>query len=364
MPPLRSEGWVSIERYVDAIVAHAALGRLSTTVSQAPRPKRAGAVARYRARYRDYSDHVAERGVTSDVSHIADQALGHLVPALTGPTVVTCHDLMPLAAEGHYSSRFDGWLDRTLLHLSLEGMTAATRIIAVSQATADEVVRLLQIPSERISVVPNMVGSGFSPLACAEDWLSAREVSLPERPRILSVGHSRPYKNLETLIRALAQPVLREASLVRCGARLTDSQRRLAADLGIRHRIVELGHRRPLELRAIYSACDVLAQPSRAEGFGVPVVEAMACGLPVVCSDTGALAEVAGGAARIAPLTGAPEPDAASVLAAALGDVLGDGAQAGELRRAGLARAEVFAPENVVPRLRAAYERTIEEFEL
>jgi len=363
VPPLPGERWVSIERYVEAISLYGPGNRLSITIASTPPTGRTGRIAAYRTRYRDFPPHISRLTFAPGLVHIADQALGHLVSAVSGPVVVTCHDLMAVAAEGHYRSAFEGWLDRTLLMKSLQGMTAATRIIAVSETTARELTRLLQVPRERISVVPNIVSAAFRGLERADEWLAARGVGLPDRPRILSVGHSRRYKNIETLLRALATAPLRNASLVRCGAPLTPSQRTLASDLGLDGRIVELGHQDPETLRAIYSACDVLAQPSRAEGFGVPVVEAMACALPVVCSGAEALREVAGGAARIVEITGLSDVDAAPCLAEALAAVIDDPATSRRLRCAGLKRAQDFAPANVIPKLVAAYGRAVEEFE-
>jgi glycosyltransferase involved in cell wall biosynthesis len=362
VPPLPGEGWVSIERYVEAIASYAPSERLSVTTAPSLGAKEMGRIEAYRRRYRDLPKQVAAFPFAPGLIHVADQALGHVVPELCGPTVVTCHDLMAVAAEGHHGSAFKGWFDRTLLQKSLDGMTAATRIIAVSETTAREVVRLLQISPQRISVVPNIVSSAFRKVDCPQEWLLARGVSLPDGPRILSVGHSRPYKNLDTLLRALATPMLRNASLVRCGAPLTGSQRSLASALGLEERLFELGLREPEELRAIYSACDVLAQPSRAEGFGVPVVEAMACELPVVCSDAEALTEVAGGAASVAGIIGLADQDAATKLADALAEVISAPSTSRRLRREGLNRARDFAPAKVVPKLTDAYGRAVEEF--
>jgi glycosyltransferase involved in cell wall biosynthesis len=295
--------------------------------------------------------------------HIADQALGHFVDAVPGgvPSVVTCHDLMPLQLEGHYRGRFEAWFDSTLLLRSVAGMMRATRIIAVSANTARDLEVVLGVDRARVSVVPNIVSSEYRPYPGSENWLTARGACLPPGPRILSVGHTRPYKNLELLLDAMAEPGLSGASLVRCGAPLTGEQWRLAARLGVDERVFELGHQEPKVLARVYNACDVLAQPSRYEGFGVPVVEAMACGLPVVCSAGGALPEVAGGAALVVELGGGGPPGAAA-FAEALARVLSDPVEASALRTRGLARAETFRPEAVLPRLLAAYRAAIEEY--
>ena len=361
VPPLESEGWVSIECYVAAIEQHAPGATIHVSTLRSFGNESMGRMSAYRARYRELPGRLADSTAQADVVHVSDQALGHVVPFINKPTVVTCHDLMPIAAEGHYRSTFEGWFDRTLLRRSLSGMAAATRIIAVSETTAREIVRLLPINPEKISVVPNIVAPAFRKVSEPAAWLEARGIRLPSRPRILSVGHSRPYKNLGTLISAIARPELREATLVRCGAPLTADQRQSVAQLGLEERVVELGHCHPDELRAVYSACDVLAQPSRAEGFGAPVIEAMACELPVVCSDAEALNEVAGTAAHVVALTGRSAEHAAKSLAEGLHKVLADARVSCGLRAPGLERASDFSPSNVVPRLTAVYEQAVAE---
>ncbi|MGH2634346.1 MAG: glycosyltransferase, partial [Tepidiformaceae bacterium] len=130
--------------------------------------------------------------------------------------------------------------------------------------------------------------------------------------------------------------------------------RGLASRLGVEARITQLGRVDDPTLARLYGACDVLAQPSRYEGFGIPLVEAMACGLPVVCSDGGALPEVAGGAARIVPLT-ASYGDDSRAFATALAEVIENHDVRAALRTAGLERACNFRPENVMPELGRVY---------
>jgi len=358
--PLPGERWVSIERYARAIVALSA-DDLDVRLADVPPVPRPGAVAACAARYRVAPSLVAQSPVR-DILHVADQALGHFIDAVPAmPSVVTCHDLMPLQLEGHYRGRFEAWFDSTLLRRSIAGMLRATRIIAVSENTRRDLESVLGIDREHVSVVPNIVAPEYRPEPESEAWLAARGVSLPGSPRVLSVGHTRPYKNLELLLAAMAERDLADAYLVRCGAPLTAAQRELAARLGVDSRVVELGHQESKVLARIYNACDALAQPSRYEGFGVPVVEAMACGLPVVCSTGGALPEVAGGAALTVDLGGGGAAGAAA-FAEGLARVLGDQAEARALRARGLARAEAFRPEAVRPRLLAAYQAAIKEF--
>ena len=223
-------------------------------------------------------------------------------------------------------------------------------------------VDVLNIAPERISVVPNMIRHGFGPVANPGEVLAAAGVQLPPGPLVLSVGHDGYYKNLELLLRAMATVPLRTVILLRVGPPLGLSNRHLAGRLGIEERIVELGRVPAMTLRALYSATSVLALPSRDEGFGIPTIEAMACGLPVVVSDGGALPEVVAGAGIVVPvsLDVADSPDSVRRYAAAISSVLESPERACELRHAGLQRAEKFRPDAVLPLVLEAYSRSIE----
>lgn len=358
--PLPGERWVSIDRYARAIAALSGEGGLEVVEAAVPAEPRFSRFGGYVARYRRAPAMVAasDRG---DVVHIVDQALGHFADAVQGTaTVTTCHDLMPLLLEGHYESRFEAWFDSTLLRRSIEGMCRSDRIIAVSANTARDITTHLEVDPARVSVAPNMVAGEYRVRSEPERWLARQGVRLPAGPRILSVGHTRPYKNLDLLLAALAETDLAGANLVRCGSPLTGEQRALANRLGLGDRILELGHQEPETLAHVYNACDALAQPSRYEGFGVPVVEAMACGLPVVASDGGALPEIVGEAGIVVELGSGGPPDARA-FAEALGRVLCDPPAARELRARGLERAEMFRPRAVLPRLVAVYRAAFEE---
>jgi glycosyltransferase involved in cell wall biosynthesis len=284
----------------------------------------------YRARYREYPALARGASGAADIVHIPDQALAHLADAFAGtPIAITCHDLMPLLLEqGSPGSRVASWMDLTLLRHSLERMATADRIVTVSETTKGDVVRLLDVDPARISVVPNALHPAYRATVEPEPG----DPSLPPGPRVLSVGRVAPYKNLEPLLRALAEPALTGVSLVRVGEPLAGAQRDLAHRLGVLSRTTELGHLEPPELAKVYAACDLLVQPSLYEGFGVPVCEAMACGLPVVCSDGGSLPEVAADAAVVVPLA---DDDFAGSLAEAIERILSEPDAASTLRQRG-----------------------------
>jgi glycosyltransferase involved in cell wall biosynthesis len=190
------------------------------------------------------------------------------------PTVVTVHDL----AVFRHPELFGAWTRRYAPRAVPHVVRAAARVIAVSEFTAGEVERLLHVPRERIRVVPNGVD---------------RAVFKPDGPRAegsyaLAVGTLEPRKNLGRTILATARAglELRVAGAPGWGGVEPSGER-----------VVWLGRVSDDELAALYRGARCLVYPSRYEGFGIPVLEALACGTPVVTSRGGACEEIAGGTA-------------------------------------------------------------------
>jgi glycosyltransferase involved in cell wall biosynthesis len=229
-----------------------------------------------------------------------DNSYGHLVHFLDpGRTVVTSHGGTPITwrrwnPEGP-AMRFFDW--------AFAGTLKAARIIAVSECARREIVEHYEYDPARIHVIHHGLEEHFRMWPQKQREVArARLLKPDDEALLLHVGHTAPRKNVETLLRAVA--VLRKQGLavrlVRVGRPLTSAQETLLHQLAI-HTWVTLVPPLPnTTLVSFYNAADVLVFPSFYEGFGIPLIEAMACGTPVVCSDSVLFHEICGDAARFA----------------------------------------------------------------
>ena len=253
-------------------------------------------------------------------------------------SVLTIHDLSFLLMPEAFRPGNRVYLT-TLTRLSAR---RADRIIAVSESTRRDAVRLLGVPPEKVTVVHHGVEPEFRPIR-DPDVLAAfrRRRGLPEA-YILFVGTLEPRKNVPTLLRAYAQ-ARREFGvsqrLVVAGGKgwRYAPTLRLVEELGLRDDVLFPGFVPLHELPLWYNGASLFVYPSRYEGFGMPLLEAMACGTPVVTSRCSSLPEVVGDAGVLV------EPDAVADLATALARVLGDGDYRADLSSRGLARAAGFS---------------------
>jgi glycosyltransferase involved in cell wall biosynthesis len=248
--------------------------------------------------------------------------------------VVTIHDLAyRLVPEAHLGILGLGM--RVLVPLAAR---RSQRVIVDASSTREDVRRLLRVPAAKIDVVPLGLGSTPHPAAMPEMELRAL-LDAKQRQIVLCVAAMRPHKNLGRLIGAISLiPAQRRPLLALAGYPTAhqDELRRLAVARGVAADVRFLGWLQASALEGLYAAAACFVLPSLIEGFGLPVLEAMARGVPVACSGSGALAEVAGDAALRFDPTSEPE------IAAAIERLLSDRAAATRLAAAGRERAQRF----------------------
>ncbi|MGC8785091.1 MAG: glycosyltransferase family 4 protein [Armatimonadota bacterium] len=256
---------------------------------------------------RRYLQRLAERIPPCDVLHIVDHSESFLLPAVRAHLkVVACHDLIPLAAgDVVYRRPFSRWLGQRLYRLTVRDISCADGVVACSRTTAQDVLRFLPITPERLRVVHDGVDTDFFvPLRKEERHRYRQEMGYGRQEIVLlHVGSNAPYKNIPAVLHTVAY--LRHAGhpvrWIKAGQPLSPSLQQMAQELGIvdcLHTEVALDDTRLLRL---YQTCDVLLFPSLREGFGLPVLESLACGTPAVIADTPALNEWAGEVCLSAP---------------------------------------------------------------
>jgi glycosyltransferase involved in cell wall biosynthesis len=286
----------------------------------------------------------AVRRQRSEVLHVS-----YVAPPLVGcPTVVTIHDLSYLAYPRSLSPRARFML-AALVPLSVR---RAARIIAVSRFTRDDLVARYRIAGQKIAVIHEAAAPQFRVLDDARSRQLPRGVT---EPFVLAVGNLEPRKNLARLIEAFAE-VARQpgvtAKLVLVGKAKGESASlaRLVEQHGLRDRVVFTGFVEEEELVLLYNRAALFIYPSLYEGFGLPPLEAMACGCPVIASNVTAMPEVLGDAALLV------EPTSTAAMAEAIGAVLQRAALAPELRVKGLRQAARYSWARAAEQTRAVYE--------
>jgi glycosyltransferase involved in cell wall biosynthesis len=261
-------------------------------------------------------------------------------------TVATIHDLV----YHLYPEYTQPAMLRALRRRMPAHAARADGIVTDSHATKKDIVSTLGVPAEKVTVIPLAAGSEFRPVADPAHLAAVRaKYDLPER-FVLFVGNVEPRKNLLRLLAAVerlaADPAFRHR-LVIVGARGWKSDEIMARldALAARKLAVHLGYVPDVDLPAIYTLADLFAFPSLYEGFGIPPLEAMACGVPVICSNASSLPEVCGDAAVYF------DPRSEEELVEAIRSVLRDDGLTSDLRERGLRQAAKFSWRETARRL-------------
>lgn len=282
---------------------------------------------------------LAVRRLQSDIFHIIDHGYADLLLGLPAKrTVITCHDLMSLDAADSGASYGSTRLSTSRLRASLWLLRRAGHVVCDSVATRNSVLRLAGTAASRTTVVPLGVNRRFAPVS-PERRAEVRAQFTSAHHMLFTVSNGgAARKNTPVTLRVLRnlRERGRDVALVHVGRPLSSAETALARTLGVEDAIVELGLASDAELVDAYSTADVVLFPSLHEGFGWPVLEAMACGTPVVMSDIPVLRETAGDAALSAA------PTDVNGLTEAVCALLDDPARAKNYRERGLLRAASF----------------------
>jgi len=288
-----------------------------------------------------------------DVVHVVDHSNSMYLSAIKGlPNLITCHDVLAIrSARGDFPGHRTGWSGRLLQKWILSGLSRARRIVCVSAKTAADLKALTGETGAEIRVIPNALTFDYSPIAAMPEIL-LKSIGLERgEPYFLHVGGNQWYKNRAGVARIFASLIghneFASAKLILAGKPWTSALRAVVREAGLADRVVEGGEMSNEDLQALYSHAVALLYPSLEEGFGWPIVEAQACGCPVITTCRPPMNEVAGGAAILI--------DPSDPAAAADGIVEGL-SRRDELRAAGFRNVERYKESSIARQYCALYE--------
>lgn len=304
------ESWPSMDLVGDMLYSHLQSAHAGKIHAKQIRPRMSGLFsngskpARLYGRFVQYPGFIAKIRSEYDIFHIVDHSYSQLVHYLpANRTIVTCHDVdtfrsILLPEEEPRSAPF-----RAMTRRILSGMQKAAQVVCASEATRQSILHHKLVPEERLSVVRNGVHPVFRAEAdSASDNELARLLNRTATavPELLHVGSTIPRKRIDVLLNVFAkvQKQLPEVRLLRVGGAFSAEQEKLAQKLRISKCIDVLPRLEPRLIAAAYRRAACTLMTSEAEGFGLPVIESLACGTPVIASDVPALREVGGSVTR------------------------------------------------------------------
>jgi glycosyltransferase involved in cell wall biosynthesis len=296
------------------------------------------------------------------IVHLTSQTLATVVPFRKhrARIVISVLDVIPFVLR--HDRRFAylrNPLEQLFYRMALAGLKRADLLVAVSDYTRRQIVEVLRLPADRVQVVyPVLDPTIFHPIAETDGFRAAHALDRDSR-YLLYVGSEDPRKNLPTLIRAFAEVKRHrpDVKLLKVGAPHFAAERSvlrsLVEQLGLTESVIFFDHVDETALPLLYNVADIFVMPSLYEGFGLPVVEAMACGTPVVSSGATSLPEAAGDAALLVD-PGRPEEFAERIL-----HLLQDGSLRSRLRESGLQNVRRFLPARIGAQLLDVYHRLL-----
>ncbi|OWY65462.1 glycosyl transferase group 1 [cyanobacterium TDX16] len=297
---------------------------------------------------------------TADIFHIIEPCDAHLVYWLkqTGqPAIVTCHDLINFFHRDNLKGSVQlPFISRSAWLYAVKGMKYADRVIAVSNATAKDTTRILDIEPARISVIPNAVEAIFRPLPKVEvESFRDRQEIRSETFCLLNIGVNHPRKNISTILQAVAILVQKGLPIQfwKVGADFTNEQKDFIQTHNLTQWIEYFGKPKKSTLIQLYNAADVLVAPSLHEGFGITILEAMACGTPVITSNVSAMPEVVGNAGILV------NPSSAVEIADAVIHLYKDSVYYQEMVDKSLNRVKLFTWKKTAEQVAQVYEQLL-----
>jgi glycosyltransferase involved in cell wall biosynthesis len=273
-------------------------------------------------------------------------------PLTTCRYVVTIHDCIHLRFPQYLPNRAAYYYARTMMTMAAR---RAARVLTVSEASKDDILHYLRVPAEKVEVIYNALDERLAAAPTPDEINRVRDRFLLTSPFVLYTGNIKPHKNVDRLIEAfsiLRRRGFEHVKLLIIGDEISKYQnlRRLVHRFQLHQQVRFLGFVPDETLSALYRLAAVFVFPSLYEGFGLPPLEAMAAGAPVITSNVSSLPEVVGDAALLI------DPMDAGAIADAMARVLQDDALRASLIGRGYARVKTFSWRRSVARVREVYE--------
>lgn len=265
-------------------------------------------------------------------------------------SVVTIHDVIPLVYREQYLKTF---VERTYYNLALKvAITRSSMIITDSVFSMNEIIKYLDVPIEKLRVIPLACGDEFKPVQDMNRLKMIKEKFGLRRPFVLTIGGNEPRKNVARLIsifEGISEKYNLDLVVVGGNWRGIAFSREIEAA----NNVYFLGSIEQEDLVTLYSFAELFVFPSMYEGFGLPVLEAMACGAPVAASNTSSIPEVAGDAAFLF------DPRDQEDMKRIILGILGSRETKEELKQKGLERAKLFTWESTLRQTMEVYKETL-----